>query len=140
LNEKIKSRIEQRITRSTANRKQKQAAQAVAIINNLSIPDSEKLKLKMITKKIYQSIQLTEEETLFWNYFPNSEKSYLLNGDTAQTFEFTEYQSSGFCSGQLPEEIFGQESNHWQEPNLFLSRPLQTLIPQKTLTTFHQFK
>ena len=43
-----------------ANRnKEKQAAQAIAVINNLTIPDPEKYKLKTIAKKIYQSIQLT---------------------------------------------------------------------------------
>ena len=64
LNEEIKSRIEHQITRSMANRNQ-QAAQAIATIYNLIIPDSEKLKLKTIARKLYQSIQLTKEETSF---------------------------------------------------------------------------
>ncbi len=81
-----------------ANRnKEKQAAQAIAVINNLIIPDSEKYKLKKITKKIYQSFQLTKEETLFWNSFLNSEKSYILTDDTSQTLDFTEYQKVVFA-------------------------------------------
>jgi lipopolysaccharide export LptBFGC system permease protein LptF len=60
----------------TNRNKEKQAAQAIAVINNLIIPDSEKYKLKMIAKKIYQSIQPTKEETSFWNSFPNSEILY----------------------------------------------------------------
>jgi hypothetical protein len=72
-----------------ANCNKEQAAQAIAVINNLIIPNLEKLKLKTIAKKIYQSIQLTKEETLFWNLFSNSEKSYILTGDTAQTLDFT---------------------------------------------------
>ena len=64
LNEEIKSRIEHQITRSMANRNQ-QAAQTIATIYNLIIPDSEKLKLKTIARKLYQSIQLTKEETSF---------------------------------------------------------------------------
>jgi hypothetical protein len=67
LNEEIKSRIEQRITRSMAYQNREQATLAIAVINNLIIPDSEKSKLKTIAKKIYQSIQLTIEETSFWN-------------------------------------------------------------------------
>jgi hypothetical protein len=81
-----------------ANRNQNQAVQAIATINNLIILDSEKFKIKTIFKKLYQSIQLTEEETSFWNSFPNGEKSYFLTRDTAKTLEFNEYQNSGFCS------------------------------------------
>ena len=120
LNEEIKYRIEQRMTRSMTNQnKEKQAAQAIAVINNLIIPDSEKYKLKTIAKKIYQSIQLTKEETSFWNSFPNSEKSYILTGDTAHALDFTEYQKSGFCSEHQLEEILEQEDQYQQEPNLF---------------------
>jgi hypothetical protein len=90
LNEEIKSRVEQRITRSMSNQnKEKQAAQAIAEINNLIIRNLEKIKLKTIAKKIYQYIQLTKEEASFWNSFPNSEKSYILTGEKAQTLEFT---------------------------------------------------
>jgi hypothetical protein len=75
LKEKIKTSIEQRITRSMAKHNAEQkAAQAIAVINNLIIPDSEKYKLKVIAKKIYQSTKLTNEEASFWNSFPNSEK------------------------------------------------------------------
>jgi hypothetical protein len=74
---------------------------------------------KTIAKKIYQSIQLTKNETSFWNSFPNSEKSYSLTHNTAQTLDFTEYQKSGFCSEHQPEEILVQEDQYWQEPNLF---------------------
>jgi hypothetical protein len=120
LNEEIKSRIEQRITRSMANRnKEKQAGQAIAVINNFIIPDSKKYKLKTIAKKIYQSIKLCKEEASFWNSFPNSEKSYILTRHSAQTLEFTKYQKSGYCSEHLPAEYFEQEDQNWQEPNLF---------------------
>jgi hypothetical protein len=89
LNEEIKSRIEKRITRSMANQNKQQTEQAIAVINNLIIPNSEKLKLKTIAKKIYQFIQLTKEEASFWNSFPNTDKSYILTGDTAHTLDFT---------------------------------------------------
>jgi hypothetical protein len=101
-------------------------------INNLIIPDTEKLKLKTITRKIYQSIQLTEEETLFWNSFPNSEKSHLLTGDTAQTLDFAVISNLREPSNK--KTIIGRNQT------CSLNHPLQTLIPQKTLTTFHQFK
>jgi hypothetical protein len=55
----------------------------------------------------------------FWNSFPNSEKSYFLNGDTDQTIDFTEYQKAGFSGDFEPQEIVVQEEQHWQEPNLF---------------------
>jgi hypothetical protein len=102
-----------------ANRNKEQAAQAIAVINNLIIPGSEKLKLKTIAQKIYQSIQLTLAETSFWNSFSNSEKSYILTGNSAHTLDFTECQSTGFCGEQQPEEIPEQEENNWQEPNVF---------------------
>ncbi len=60
--------------------KEKHAAQAIAIINNLIIPTSEKVKLQTIARKLYQSLKLTKEETTFWNSFSNSEKSYILTG------------------------------------------------------------
>jgi lipopolysaccharide export LptBFGC system permease protein LptF len=99
--------------------KEKQAAQAIAVINNLIIPDLKKYKLKTIARKIYQSIELTQEEATFWNSFPNSEKFYILTGDTAQTLDFTEYQRSGFCSENHTEEILEQENHYCEEPNLF---------------------
>ena len=102
-----------------ANRNREQAAQAIAVINNLIILDSEKLKLKTIAKKIYQSIQLTIEETSFWNSFFSSEKSYILTGDSAHTLDFTKYQNTRFCSEHQLEEIPEQEDNNWQKPNLF---------------------
>jgi hypothetical protein len=77
------------------------------------------LKLKTIAKKMYQSIKLTQEETRFWNSFSNSEKSYILTGDTAQSHEFMEYQKAGFSVEFQPQEIELQEVKHWQEPNLF---------------------
>jgi hypothetical protein len=59
-NEEVKAQIEQRITRSMSNKlKERQATQAIAVINDLIIPSSEKLKLKTIAKKLYQSIKLT---------------------------------------------------------------------------------
>jgi hypothetical protein len=72
-----------------------------------------------MAKKIYQSAQLTQEETTFWNAFPNSEKSYILTGDTAQTIDFTEYQKAGFSGEFLQQDIAVQEELLWQEPNLF---------------------
>jgi hypothetical protein len=115
LNEEIKSKIEKRITRSMTN--QSKNEQAIAVINNLIIPDSEKLKLKTIAKKIYQSSRLTEEEASFWNSFPNSEKSYILTGDSASTLDFTEYQKATFCSEQQNNQGQNQEDNEQQ--NLF---------------------
>ena len=117
-NEKIKARIEQRITRSMSKQlKEKHAAQAIAIINNLIIPTSEKVKLQTIAKKLYQSLKLTQEETTFWNSFPNSEKSYILTGDSANSFDFTEYQKAGFSVNFLPQ--VEHEQLNWQEPDLF---------------------
>ncbi len=123
LNKQIKNSIEQRITRSMAKQgKEQQAAQAIAVINNLIIPDSVKHKLKVIATKIYQSIKLTSEERSLWNSFPNSEKSYILTGDTASTLDFTEYQHSTFCKAhqevQRPEEIEPEENqNFFEEPS-----------------------
>jgi hypothetical protein len=98
--------------------KEQQTAQAIAVINNLIIPDSVKYKLKVIAKKIYQSTNLTNEEKSFWNSFPNSEKSYILTGDTASTLDFTEYQHSTFCKAQQevqqPEEV-----GPWEDQNFF---------------------
>ncbi len=55
----------------TSQLKEKEAAQAIGVINDLIIPDSEKLKLKTIAKKIYQSIKLTQEEKQhFGIHFP----------------------------------------------------------------------
>ena len=115
VNDEIKSRIEKRITRSMTN--QSRNEQAIAVINNLIIPNTEKLKLKTIAKKIYQYQKLSKEEASFWNSFPNSEKSYILTGDTASTIDFTEYQEAGFCSEQnfLNQEQIQDE----EEQNLF---------------------
>jgi hypothetical protein len=120
VNEQIKTSIERRTTRSMAKQnKEKQAAQAIVIINSLIIPDSEKYKLKTIATQIYQSIKLTSEEASFWNSFPNSEKSYILTGYSAQTLDFTEYQKSGLCYENQTEEYQEQENQYWEEPNLF---------------------
>jgi hypothetical protein len=114
-NEEIKARIEQRITRSMSNKlKERHTTQAIAVINNLIIPSSEKLKLQTIAKKLYQSVKLSQEETSFWNSFSNSEKSYILTGDSAQTLEFTEYQKASFSVKLLPQ--VEQEEQDWQEP------------------------
>jgi hypothetical protein len=69
--------------------------------------------LKTIARKICQSTKLTQEEASFLNSFPNSEKSYILTGDTAQTLDFTEYQKAGFCGDCQPEEILEQENQYW---------------------------
>ncbi len=98
--------------------KEQQSAQAIAVINNLIIPDSIKYKLKVIAKKIYQSTKLTNEETSFWNSFPNSEKSYILTGDTATTIDFTEYQHSTFCSDHQEAQP-AEEVVPWEDQNLF---------------------
>jgi hypothetical protein len=70
--------------------KERQATQAIAVIENLIIPSSEKSKLTTIAKQLYQSIKLTHEEASFWNSFSNVEKSYILTGDTAQSLDSTE--------------------------------------------------
>jgi hypothetical protein len=99
--------------------KEQQTAQAIAVINNLIIPDAVKYKLKVIAKKIYQSTKLTSEEQSFWNSFPNSEKSYILTGDTASTLDFTEYQHSTFCKEQ--QEVQQQEEvEPWEDQNFFV--------------------
>jgi hypothetical protein len=72
----------------------------------------------VIAKKIYQSTKLTNEETSFWNSFPNSEKSYILTGDTASTIDFTEYQHSTFCREQQ-EAQQQEEVEPWEDQNLF---------------------
>jgi hypothetical protein len=118
LNDEIKSRIEKRITRSMANQNKQQTEQAIAVINNLIIPDSEKLKLKNIAKKIYQSTKLTNEVASFWNSFPNCEKSYILTGDTAISLDSTEYQKATFCREHQEVQNLEQEEP-WEEPNLF---------------------
>jgi hypothetical protein len=64
-------------------------------------------------------VSLTQEEKVFLNSFPNSEKSYILTGDTQSSFDFTQYQSAGFNVENLPQEEVFQEHNHWQYPNLF---------------------
>jgi hypothetical protein len=116
--DEIKARIEQRITRSMSNKlKEKQATQAIAVINNLIIPSSEKLKLKTIAKKLYQSIKLTQEEAAFWNSFSNIEKCYILTGNTAQSLDFIDYQKPGYCVETQPQVDIHEEQE--QEPHLF---------------------
>ncbi len=118
-NEKIKAQIERRITRSMTNElKERQATQAIAVIENLIIPSSEKSKLKTIARKLYQSIQLSSEETSFWNSFSNTEKSYILTGDSAQTLDFTEYQKAGFC-GDNQNQVDFQEPQEEPDHNVF---------------------
>jgi hypothetical protein len=51
-------------------------SQAIAANNHLIIPEMEKLKSKTIANKLYHSVILTQEEKIFWNSFPNSEKAY----------------------------------------------------------------
>ncbi len=117
-NEEMKENIERRITRSMSDKlKTKHVAQAIAIIKNLIIPTSEKMKLKTIAQKLYQSVKLTQEETSYWNSFSNSEKSYILTGDSEQSLDFTEYQKAGFSVNFLPQ--VEQEEPDWQEPDLF---------------------
>jgi hypothetical protein len=80
--EEIKARKEQQITRSMSHQlKERQAAQAIPVINHLIIPSSGKLKLRTIATKRYQSIKLTQEETTFWNSFSNIKKSYILTSN-----------------------------------------------------------
>jgi hypothetical protein len=75
------------------------------------------VKLKTVAQKLYQSVKLTQEETIYWNSFSNSEKSYILTGDSAQSLDFTEYQKAGFSVDFLPQ--VEQIAPDWQEPNLF---------------------
>jgi ASC-1-like (ASCH) protein len=74
----------------------KQSSQAIAVINNIIISEEEKLKLKTIAIKIYHSIKLIQEETSFWNSFPNSAKLYILTGDIHCSLDFTEYQKADY--------------------------------------------
>jgi hypothetical protein len=100
----------------------KHSSQAIAAINNLIIPEIEKLKLKTMAIKIYHSVNLTQEEKVFWNSFPNSEKWYILTGDTESSLNFTEYQRAGNVVGdQFQEEVQHAPQVHHQEhhPNLF---------------------
>jgi hypothetical protein len=43
----------------------KQCSQAIAAINDLIIPEMEKLKLEIIANKIYHSVSLTQEDKVF---------------------------------------------------------------------------
>jgi hypothetical protein len=63
-------------------------------------------------------MNLTQEESSFWNSFSNNKKSYILTGNTAQSLDFTEYQRAGFCV-ELQPQVDIQEVQDWQEPNLF---------------------
>jgi hypothetical protein len=60
---------------------EKQSSQAIATIENLIIPELERLKLKTIANKIHHSVSLSWEENICKNSFSNSEKSYILTGD-----------------------------------------------------------
>ena len=93
----IKEAIEKRITRSMTNKlMKKHSYQAIATINNLIIPEEEKVTLKSIAFKLFHSIQLSQEESIFWNSFSNCERSYLLTGDSQSPIDFTEYQEAGY--------------------------------------------
>ena len=106
--ELIKAAIEKRITRSRTNKllMEKQNSRSITAINNLIIPELTKLKLKTIANKLYHSVKLSREEQVFWNSFPNSEKSYILTGDSQISLDFTEYQDSGY---QIEQELEIQE-------------------------------
>ena len=82
----------------------KQSSQAIAAINNFIISEMEKLKLKTIANKIYHSVSLTQEVKVFWNSFPNSEKSCIFTADTQNSLDFTEYLSAGYIVEDQPQE------------------------------------
>ena len=92
--------IKQRVTRERSKQLlfKKQEAQAISSINTLMIPEDEKLKLKIIALKIFHSVQLSPSEWHYWEKFSNSEKSFLLTGDTANTLDFTQYHK---CYNQV---------------------------------------
>ena len=106
----IKAAIEKRITRSVTNKLMKQhTPQAIAAINNFIIPEEEKVKLKSIAFKNFHSIQLSQEENIYWNSFSNSERAYLLTGDSQSPIDFTEHQSATY---QFEEEYQLQDHHH----------------------------
>jgi hypothetical protein len=41
-------------------------------------------------------VTLSQEESIFWKLFPNCEKSYILNGDSQCSLDFTSNQTSGY--------------------------------------------
>jgi hypothetical protein len=114
--------------------KERQAAQAMAVINDLIIPSSEKLKLKTIAKK---SIKLTQEETTFWNSFSNREKSYILIGVIAQSLHFTEYQRAVL---NFNLRLTTKKNSIGKNQICFSNHPHLTLTLQKTQTTSLQYR
>ena len=129
----IKNSIEKRITRSMANKllMKKQSSQSIVAINNLIIPELTKLKLKTIANKLYHSVKLTQEENTFWNSFSNTEKSYILTGDSQVSLDFTEYQNSGY---QIEEELKPQQVQYNPVPQADIDPNLnvQYFDPQST--------
>ena len=103
----------------------KHSYQAIATINNLIIPEEEKVTLKSIAFKLFHSIQLSQEESILWNSFSNCERSYLLTGDSQSPIDFTEYQSAGY----LFEEEY-QLQDHQQVP------PQQVIFPEQYQNLF----
>ena len=57
--------------------------QAIVSINDLIIPE------KKIANTIYHSVKLSQGEKNHWNSFSNSEKHYLLTGDSQIMLDFT---------------------------------------------------
>ena len=74
-------------------------------------------------------MKLSQEEHLFWNSFPNSEKSYILTGDSQVSLDFTEYQNSRY---QIEEELELQELPDIPVPQAVIDSNLnvQYLDPQ----------
>ena len=52
-----------------------------------------------IALKLHQSIQLIQNENIFFNNFTKKEKWYIIKGDSQQTLDFAHYQA-GFFSGE----------------------------------------
>ena len=109
----------------------KQNSQSIVAINNLIIPELTQLKLKTIANKLYHSVKLSQEEHAFWNSFSNTEKSYILTGDSQVSFDFTEYQNSGY---QIEEELELQQVQDYPVPQAVIDPNLevQYFDPQST--------
>jgi hypothetical protein len=120
-NELIKIAIEKQITRSLTHKLSSDNSKQA--INNLIVPKHIKLKLKTISSKICQSIVLSGSENSFWNLFPNSEKSYILTGDSQCSLDFTECQEASFLAESEFEVEKKQPQVFLQPQNLFFDPP-----------------
>ena len=98
------------------------SSQAIATIKNL-INQIPWLKLKTIARKIIQSLPLSQSEIIFWNSFPNTEKSHILTGDSQCSLDFNLYQESNYqFEGEfdieevLPPQVALQQNFYFDPP------------------------